>query len=131
MLCPMTLRGCAFFCLAFVAGCGRSGLNDQLDELYGADGGDSGDDGTSQDVVSVPPPPDDVYVPPPEDSPYVPPPPFLCGPSTCPGCCLPDGTCTDGVHGAGCGRQGAACVSCNARGVGGTCEPEPSGPGGH
>jgi hypothetical protein len=115
MLRATARRTFAVLLLAWVAGCGRSELNDLLDENVGvpSDDGPGGDDSTT--------PPDDVYVPPSEDAPYIVPPPFedagTCGSFDCDGCCQGDGTCLSLSNmplGPGlCGANGEACTVCN------------------
>jgi hypothetical protein len=127
--------------LALAAGCGRSDLNDQLDEVLGLDGGFTGDDssgdatsdGSSTDDSTMPP--EDVIVlpppPPPEDAPPPPPPPPpACGPRNCAGCCQGP-SCLTGDVAFACGQNGAQCEACNAQTGGFSCFANPSGVGGH
>jgi hypothetical protein len=136
----------AFF--GFAMGCGRSDLNDELSGLSGGDdtgfGSDGGavtpvaDSSNPKDSTDLPPydarpPYYDVFVPPPDvrSPPYdarEPPPdgPVYfpdggCGPSTCTGCCMPDGSCDTAANSpsikappAGyCGSHGEQCIYCN------------------
>lgn len=140
------MRGVGLFALAVLAvGCGRSDLllgqdgTSVFDEAdAGADGGSASDSSLASDSSSIapddatvlpPPPAEDATLPPPEDDAgLVTPPPVddalaPCGPSTCTGCCRPDGSCLSDINGSDglCGAHGEQCIVCNQTCLQGGC----------
>jgi hypothetical protein len=132
--------------VGMAVGCGRSGLTDEFwlptldDASVGADDGIPGTDASppasdspsvSPEDATVPPPPDDATLPPPPADDAIPPPPpppppddgsTGCGPSTCQGCCQPDGTCLTQMSTPGpCGAHGEQCVFCDQTCLQGAC----------
>jgi hypothetical protein len=129
----------SFFSLGLVvslaAGCGRSDLVDELlvepEPVPSVDASSTGDDGSSPDDATTPPPqdaqlqdaqpvpPEDVTAPPLPDA--KPPPPDArpagpCGRETCAtGCCYGD-ICAQGNQTIACGTGGFACTDCTSLG---------------
>ncbi len=124
-------------------GCGRSDLVDELGPSAPDDASAVADDGTpiadsSPTLDSTSILPVDASVPPPIEDAEPPPPPFEdvslppptddgsvgCGPSTCTGCCQPDGSClTIGMMGSAgpCGAHGEQCINCSQTCLQGGC----------
>jgi hypothetical protein len=118
--------------------CGRSDLTDELSPSVPEDASavpDGGvpitDSSAVLDATSVPP--TDTSVTPPTEDVTAPsedaePPPFSeagpagCGPSTCTGCCQPDGSCLTTMSTPGpCGAHGEQCIFCNQTCLQGGC----------